>query len=59
MGNGNLFDFFWSLVAGGNGMNGMEYIGRIIAIATIITNTNGDIFQNNEPISVFKGFLFN
>lgn len=48
MDNGNLFNSFRLPFAGGNLMHRVQNIGAVVAIATLITNTDDHVFEQHK-----------
>jgi hypothetical protein len=55
MGHWNLLHAYRISLACGDIVNGVQYIGRVVAIATRIAHANDDIFHNHEALLVFEG----
>jgi len=54
MRNGDLFDAFEGLCAGGYVVDGVKYLGAVVAKSTRITNANGYSFKDNEALFMLE-----
>ena len=54
MGHWNFLHTCRGPLACGDIVHGVQYVGRVVAIATRIAHANDDIFQNHEALLVFE-----